>query len=144
MSVYETESRRFESFQDHHKLIFDAGKVEVTKQGSNMKFCKHCNIDLSTVVSNGFECKSCKNYLSRYGMNRVQVAELHKSQNGCCAICNYEVKLGSRRKGDSGYIDHCHETGRVRGILCHPCNTQIGYFERKKVDFASIIKYIAG
>lgn len=43
-------------------------------------------------------------------------------QNGCCAICGDHQSNQAR----SMAVDHCHETGRVRGLLCMKCNTGIG------------------
>lgn len=41
-------------------------------------------------------------------------------QGGKCLICRRSAKL---------VIDHCHETGRVRGLICSPCNTHVGWIE---------------
>ena len=93
-----------------------------------MKRCKHCNIDLSEVKSEGLQCKSCRNYLARYGMNRLQILEMYESQNGKCKLCDEEIQFG-RYKKTSVHVDHCHDTGRVRGMLCLRCNTVLGMYE---------------
>jgi hypothetical protein len=43
-------------------------------------------------------------------------------QNGCCAICG-ELRLPDQRVL---VVDHNHNTGKIRGLLCHPCNMGIG------------------
>jgi hypothetical protein len=43
------------------------------------------------------------------------------SQHGACAICGYESRDGKRLR-----VDHCHETGQIRGLLCSTCNTGLG------------------
>ena len=93
-----------------------------------MRKCKHCGYELPE-NKKGFVCTTCKNGLDRYGMTKLDMVSLHESQGKCCALCDKEVELFSRRKGNSGYIDHCHKTGKVRAILCHPCNTALGYIE---------------
>jgi hypothetical protein len=63
----------------------------------------------------------------RYGLTEAQFAALYASQNGACAICRRPFK--GTRKGRGGRppsVDHCHKTGRVRGLLCGTCNTAIG------------------
>lgn len=58
----------------------------------------------------------------RYGLTPDQVDVMRTAQDGACAICERPV--------DALAIDHCHETGRVRGLLCPPCNRALGFFER--------------
>jgi len=52
---------------------------------------------------------------------------LHK-QGGVCALCGEAETRRDRRTGQltSLAVDHCHETGRVRGLLCMACNTGLG------------------
>lgn len=56
---------------------------------------------------------------ARYGLDAAAMQALLASQNGRCAVC--ERILDSAK-----YVDHCHETGRVRGVLCPACNSGIG------------------
>jgi hypothetical protein len=50
-----------------------------------------------------------------------------RQQGGRCAVCDAEISLGFRSY--SGVIDHCHKTGKVRGILCWGCNVRLGKLE---------------
>ena len=102
-----------------------------------MKKCKHCSIELPKKHV-GSQCATCKNGLGRYNMNRLDMISMHESQNKQCALCSKEVELFSRRKKDSGFIDHCHKTGKVRAILCLPCNTAIGYIEKHNISLESL------
>lgn len=61
---------------------------------------------------------------TKYGITPAQFDEMLRNQNGRCAICMDEVAGDSR--GFRPHIDHCHSTGRVRGILCSRCNKGIG------------------
>lgn len=56
----------------------------------------------------------------KYGITSQDYLKILQAQNGGCAICG---KPANRRKLD---IDHCHLTGRVRGLLCPDCNIGIG------------------
>tara|TARA_R110000868_G_scaffold38941_2_gene135970 strand:- start:900 stop:1223 length:324 start_codon:yes stop_codon:yes gene_type:complete len=95
-----------------------------------MKYCKHCNTEL---LDNhiGLQCKVCKNGLDRYKMTRLNQIELHESQDKKCKLCSKEVEMFKRYTFNAGCIDHNHTTGKVRGILCHACNTSLGYLENK-------------
>lgn len=55
-------------------------------------------------------------------------------QNFACAICgSRERRLG---------IDHCHKTGFVRGMLCNPCNSGLGFFQDEVALLARAIVYL--
>src|SRR5262249_52221209 len=60
--------------------------------------------------------------LKRFGMSLLEYELRLASQNGACAICK---KTPKRRLL---CIDHCHETGKVRGLLCTLCNAALGAF----------------
>lgn len=58
-----------------------------------------------------------------YGITIEQFEEMLEVQAGLCAICTEPMVPG---KGT--HVDHCHSTGRVRGLLCQHCNRGLGYF----------------
>jgi hypothetical protein len=60
--------------------------------------------------------------LGKYGLTQVCYDTLLKFQGGGCAICGAKKADKARRLA----VDHCHETGAVRGLLCACCNTAIG------------------
>jgi hypothetical protein len=62
----------------------------------------------------------------RYGITREDYNLLLGSQKNCCAICKTET-VG--RNHTYFHVDHDHNTGRVRGLLCDKCNRGLGYFE---------------
>lgn len=55
-----------------------------------------------------------------FGMDIEQYELIFANQNHCCAIC----KMPPSKKSLS--VDHCHTTGKVRGLLCHKCNSAVG------------------
>lgn len=61
----------------------------------------------------------------KFGITLDQYNEMHKSQNGVCKIC----KNPEPYKGYSLAVDHCHECGEIRGLLCSRCNRAIGWLE---------------
>lgn len=61
----------------------------------------------------------------RYNKTEEEVVAMMNHQQGCCAICGESLDHAEIR--DTAYcIDHCHTTGKVRGLLCNYCNTMIG------------------
>lgn len=73
----------------------------------------------------------------RYGITIDQRDQMIKSQNGACAIC--EKKLGGKIMP---HIDHCHETGVIRGVLCFTCNKSLGMFGDKVSGLQRAIDYL--
>jgi hypothetical protein len=68
-----------------------------------------------------------------YGISSEVYERLFQFQGSKCAICGREKPNGRFTKM---YVDHCHNTGRIRGLLCHPCNWAVGYVECKKFKTA--------
>jgi len=60
----------------------------------------------------------------KYGLTPEQFGEMLASQGNACAICR--TAFSDDNNPD---IDHCHKTGAVRGLLCHPCNMGLGGFK---------------
>lgn len=79
-----------------------------------------------------------------YGMTLDQFTELNEAQGGGCAICGGGPHGGhrtARKKWLS--VDHCHETGRIRGLLCDNCNIGIGKFKDDPALLLAAIEYLA-
>lgn len=53
-----------------------------------------------------------------YNLTPTEVEQMLESQGGVCAICG---QVPERR-----VVDHCHDSGKVRGILCDTCNRCLG------------------
>lgn len=64
----------------------------------------------------------------KYGLTPAQADTLLEAQSGGCAICQTPLTLDNRGKQEHSAIDHCHTTGRVRGVLCMHCNQGLGKF----------------
>ncbi len=80
--------------------------------------------------------------LAKWGLTVETYEELLESQGGRCAIC------GSADNGDARNdvfnVDHCHETGAIRGLLCSPCNRGLGQFGDSVDRLERAIVYLRG
>lgn len=65
-----------------------------------------------------------------YGLKPAEVIAMRDAQGGACGICSKPMTSGSGWGQEREHIDHDHETGIVRGLLCGPCNTTVGQVER--------------
>lgn len=64
-----------------------------------------------------------------YGLEEGQFEMMWTSQAGLCKLCSIEMKRPALTRGqalDVVAIDHCHTTGKVRGLLCNGCNKGLG------------------
>lgn len=80
----------------------------------------------------GYE-RNC--YLKRnFNITTKEYDELFIQQNGVCLICfKNETSHHQNGKVKRLAVDHCHETGKVRGLLCNRCNTAIGLLQNNPV-----------
>jgi len=78
------------------------------------------------------------NIKANYGITLEYYNHILSSQGGKCAIC------GSPSNGNRWrlYIDHCHKTGKVRGLLCYNCNFGIGNLKDDEEIIESALNYI--
>lgn len=75
----------------------------------------------------------------RYGISREDYERLLKEQDGVCAICSTDT-VG--RGHEYFHVDHNHETGEVRGLLCDKCNRGLGYFNDNALTLAKASSYL--
>lgn len=75
----------------------------------------------------------------KYGMTIEHYNEMFEAQNGLCVICGY--KFG-QKQGDC-YVDHCHSTNIVRGLLCQHCNSAIGHAKDNPSILLNAAKYVS-
>jgi len=93
--------------------------------------------------SNNLEKKKEQNKwnhkLRKYGVSKHQYEEMLINQNRKCKICGLDEL---ENLSNCLYIDHCHSTNRVRGLLCYNCNTLLG-LARDNIDILkNSIKYL--
>ncbi len=63
---------------------------------------------------------------------------MHDYQQGQCGICQRHESEFTRKLA----VDHCHETGRVRGLLCGPCNTALGLLSDDRQRLERAIRWL--
>lgn len=62
----------------------------------------------------------------RYGITHADYERMWEQQGGVCPLCGRPLVKGEKHSP----VDHNHQTGEVRGILCHLCNPRVGWLER--------------
>lgn len=86
-----------------------------------------------------YELAAYRRLRTRYGLSKEQYSNFLVIQNYVCAICqNPEVPSYKKRLS----VDHDHNTGQVRGLLCHACNTALGKFKDSLELLESAVQYL--
>ena len=70
----------------------------------------------------GKECNRKTKLRKHYNMTIEQYDSILKEQNNCCKICSTHESEFNKRLA----VDHCHTTGKIRGLLCMACNILLG------------------
>ncbi len=122
--------------------------VHNRKTGARYTICKacHCKYFKQRRKNPDYIRKKKQYYLdnrvqicaNKYGITEAEVRLLHKKK--CCQLCEKVFQDGQR----SRYIDHCHETGIVRGILCSTCNQALGMLGDTVVSLQRALNYVKG
>lgn len=136
--------------------------------------CPNCNAEMVKLKSGYYYCRKChrpmaKEYREKHREEVNQWLKNHykankelyrlkamfkahgvtvewyeaklKSQGGKCAICGSRDPKG---KGTAFCVDHDHESGKVRGLLCNSCNLAIGHLGDSAVNLERGVKYLRG
>lgn len=118
----------------------------------SMRVCKTCGVEKPLDKKHFYwrsdakafrkGCKTCwqeKQLIATIGVDFKVYHHMLKAQGHRCKIC--QTTLESSRYSKFA-VDHCHKTGRVRGLLCTNCNTAIGLMKDSVERLASAIKYL--
>jgi len=135
----------------------------------SLRICTHCSLEANTEeelqnfvkdkkgkYSRENRCKPCaslimkkhtaldpskqrnREYKHRYGITLTDYNTMFQEQGGCCAVCKRHQTEVTRRLS----VDHCHNTGEVRALLCGRCNIGLGQFKDNTEILAVAIEYI--
>lgn len=82
-----------------------------------------------------------------HGLTVITYLKLYEDQQGRCAICNVDGLnkghgLGNKDKNLVLCIDHDHETGQVRALICHPCNVALGLMKDDSTRLRAAADYL--
>jgi hypothetical protein len=121
---YEYETCRSCGQQKPREEFPPKAKELTSKAGTKIYWiCRQC------LKKRRYECR-----LKRHGLTVEEYEIMAERQNYCCAICGREPK--------KLHIDHDHETGKVRGLLCRHCNCLIGFAKDNGLILERAIKYL--
>ncbi len=85
-----------------------------------------------------------QNLKRNYGLTVEQFEIMLGEQGGCCLICKTPEDSIDPRTGKTRNlaVDHCHTTGKVRGLLCAGCNNGLGCFKDDTNRIVAALEYL--
>jgi hypothetical protein len=124
---------------DGHKWCPDCGTVKLLDNfvrnagmpSGRAPYCKPCHNVRGKASKAKVGGSRTYHLKRRYGITAQDADAMFKSQDGLCAIC---------RAGPAAHVDHDHETGAVRALLCFNCNGGLGQFK----DDPAVLRAAAG
>lgn len=112
-------------------------------------YCKECRNKKRKQyhLDNPEKCKRLKrksDLKKKYGLIPEDLERMLRDQDNKCAICGQEIFLhgSSVDKNKIARVDHNHETGKIRGLLCNDCNRGIGLLKDSPLLLANALKYL--
>lgn len=99
---------------------------DATKKDGHHSVCKDCRR----------ETDAEQKLQRRYGIGRDEWIVMHHAQKGRCAICCNVPRYTLQ-------VDHCHATGKIRGLLCGACNKAIGLLRDEPLTISRAALYVA-
>lgn len=80
--------------------------------------------------------------LKALGLTRQEYSDLLEGQAGACAICGVATSLKYKGRPRRLNVDHCHQTKKVRGLLCSHCNVGLGHFRDSLPLLQAAMEYL--
>lgn len=130
---------------EHKSATEFAVNLRGPRKGLLVTYCKQCNLAQQAkrrakdkTIYERVERNS--KYKRQYGITVDDYNRMLATQNDGCGICGVKTP-GNRTK--HFHVDHCHSTGKVRGLLCHKCNRALGLFSDNVDVLLQAAKYLS-
>lgn len=112
-------------------------KINETRYRAGL-YCSKACLHESLRLNGEDNSRWARRIFTAYGLSVAEFQAMEARQNGLCAICS-GLPNGP---GTRLHVDHCHETNKVRGLLCAKCNTAIGLLNEDAALFAAATHYL--
>lgn len=140
----------------NQKRLKETQAKRLQEINTNSKRCSGCK-EYKTIDSfhgsyeNGNLSSKCRQCISasflhyRYGMSVSQFNQLREEQQNSCGICRTQLEIDkdSTIRSKRVAVDHCHASGKIRGLLCASCNTGLGLFKDSTSILTEAIAYLS-
>jgi hypothetical protein len=119
---------------ERNKANYDARKAEINA-AKRKRWASDPEYREKLLAPRRGRCQRNEQLKVHYGISIVEYQEMERQQGGACAVCAVP-------KQETLCVDHCHATGRVRGLLCRACNAGLGCFKDNTELMARAMTYL--
>jgi hypothetical protein len=116
-----------------HKAIYERGKKKA-KESSPEK--------VKQQRKKTYEKNKGKRLEKKYNLEPGGYEKMLEQQDNKCGICMIQFDVYKAAHNRSFAVDHCHATGKTRGLLCHGCNLSLGYMQDSTTSISNSIQYL--
>ena len=100
--------------------------------------CRPCHQEHKKTNPNTPRNRKADKLQLRYGLTYEQWERIREAESFSCMICGItEIEIGKKLD-----VDHCHDSGKVRGVLCNPCNTMLGHARDNVAILYAAVAYL--
>lgn len=110
------------------------------RTGNPRPRCKECHPTGTAAPDVAKATQKRAHIRRRFGISPEDYERIVDAQSGLCAICR-QPEPQARRQGRLS-LDHCHDTGDIRGAICSRCNTMLGYAKDDPTTLREAAKYL--
>ena len=130
-------TRSLQWYYDHRDEVIATKTDQTTNRKKRYEANKEAYISRASEWRKNHPTQSANSVLKqRYGITLEEWNTMLIETNGLCGICLNPMR--------NPQLDHCHQTGKVRGLLCPSCNRGIGQFSDNPEILESAIRYLRG
>ncbi len=124
-----------------HIDLFSNYKHSKDNKKSRCKACQKLYNDewYATNIEKKAETSRWWNIENKYGLSKEEYLAILKAQNNCCKICHLSSE---KNLHNYLYVDHCHTSLKVRGLLCKSCNSLLGMANDSIEILTNAINYL--
>jgi hypothetical protein len=117
---------------------FNKSKNGKFQKRADCKICQRKAAVIRNKITYDSKVKWKRTIKDNFNLTIEDYNNMFENQNGCCLICKRHQTDFKKRLA----VDHCHESGKIRGLLCSSCNTALGLFKDSVDSLTSAIEYL--
>ncbi len=123
-STPEQKLKRTEYMKEYRKANRERTNAQAKKSHDN------------SLITRSYEYRRNSQLKAVYGITLDDYNKMLIEQEGKCLICGIDNPRGTK----AWHVDHCHVSGKVRGLLCNYCNPRLGFYETYKEKIEQYLK----